>query len=570
MSLRIILGFSLPCFVGRGVMLFLSWGWGEVMGNAQVLLVWHIVRWGRWRWEFPLILDFFSFFFRGVVFLISFFVFLFSASYMRQEAFFKRFGNLVILFLLSIQALIFIPHLFFLLLGWDGLGLRSFLLVIYYNNAKRLRSGLITLAYNRLGDVFFLILVSLLLKEGSWIPFFRGRREAKIVRVFLILAAITKSAQIPFRAWLPAAMAAPTPVSALVHSSTLVTAGVFLTIRFHELVFSHWWIRNLIFFISSLTTLLAGLCALKEFDLKKIIALSTLSNLGIIIRICRLGFIELAFFHLVVHALFKALLFIRAGYLIDEYSHSQDLRFIGDVFSRFPMIRVSFLIANGALCGLPFLAGFYSKDLLLERGFFFFSSFLILATYYFGLFLTVLYSLRVIRTCIWARRNFSPLREGNQGNLLFYLPLRGLTAARITLGAFLSRKIGDLQGEVIIDFQRKMLVMGRILIALRLMYFFKFLIRYPFFNNIKTTFMGLRFRRLFFLRVIRGQLKLPFFAGRGIKVLKEVDSGWIEISMPKLSFVFFKVSLLKINILRRRRGFNLVYGFFLIVAISLL
>jgi len=283
--------------------------------------------------------------------------------------------------------------------------------------------------------------------------------------------------------------------------------------------------RNLIFLISSLTTLLAGLCALKEFDLKKIIALSTLSNLGIIIRICRLGYVELAFFHLVVHALFKALLFIRAGYLIGEYHHSQDLRFIGDVFSRYPIIRISFLIANGALCGLPFLAGFYSKDLLLERGFFFFSSFLILVIYYLGLFLTALYSLRVIKTCLWSRRSFTPLRAGNQGNLLFYIPLRGLTIARISLGAFLSRKIGDLQGEVIIDSQMKILVIRRILIALSFRRLHSIFTSLPLFNKVKREYMKFRLRRLFFLSLIRGQLKLPFLSARGLKILKEVDSG---------------------------------------------
>ena len=207
------------------------------------------------------------------------------------------------------------------------------------------------------------------------------------------------------------------------------------------------------------------MCALKEFDLKKIIALSTLSNLGIMIRVCRLGFVELAFFHLVIHALFKALLFIRAGYLIDIYHHRQDLRFMGNTFSRFPLVRVSFIIANGALCGLPYLAGFYSKDLVLETGFFFFSSFIIVIIYYLGLFLTVLYSFRVISICIFARRTFCPIPQGQQ-NLLFYIPIIGLRILRICVGAFLSRTIRDLQGEVLIDQIRKMVIIGRFILAL--------------------------------------------------------------------------------------------------------
>lgn len=274
-------------------------------------------------------------------------------------------------------------------------------------------------------------------------------------------------------------------------------------------------VRNSIFFISSFTTFLAGSCALKEFDLKKIIALSTLSNLGIIIRICRLGYRDLAFFHLVVHALFKALLFIRAGYLIDVYGHSQDLRFIGDIYSRFPLISISFLVANGALCGLPFLAGFYSKDLLLEGGFFFPSSFIILGLFYGGLFLTFFYSLRVLKMSFFSRRSFVPLSSRNQERILFFLPLRILRILRIILGAFLSRQLGDLQREVLIDDIRKKIIAGAIFFLVLLLSYFSFTPPHP----------SYRIRRLLFLRVIRGQLCLPFLINRRKKIFSQVENG---------------------------------------------
>lgn len=181
---------------------------------------------------------------------------------------------------------------------------------------------------------------------------------------FVILAGLTKRAQLPFSAWLPAAIAAPTPVSALVHSSTLVTAGVYILIRFSELI------RELqmtvLLFVASLTMFMASLGANLEFDLKKIIALSTLSQLGLIMAVLAIGRADLAFFHLVIHALFKALLFICAGSIIHSCGGYQDIRIIGSLV-RFMPLRTSLLyLANLAIIGAPFLAGFYSKDLALE------------------------------------------------------------------------------------------------------------------------------------------------------------------------------------------------------------
>lgn len=185
---------------------------------------------------------------------------------------------------------------------------------------------------------------------------------------YVVLAAMTKRAQIPFSAWLPAAMAAPTPVSALVHSSTLVTAGVYLLIRFSPRL-SGRTAQGVLLVLASLTMFIAGLGANFETDLKKIIALSTLRQLGVIITILSLGWSELAFFHLLAHALFKALLFISAGSIIHRVGDYQDIRVIGRLVSYIPLRVIMINLANLALCGTPFLAGFYSKDLILEIAF---------------------------------------------------------------------------------------------------------------------------------------------------------------------------------------------------------
>jgi len=181
-----------------------------------------------------------------------------------------------------------------------------------------------------------------------------------------MVAAMTKSAQVPFSSWLPAAIAAPTPVSALVHSSTLVTAGVFLIIRFYPFLHLSSYFHFFLLFRSVITMFIAGINALGECDLKKIIALSTLSQLGVIIFSIGICLPILGYFHLVTHAIFKALLFVCAGFLIHYHSHSQDLRYMGNLCNQIPLTISCIVRANLALCAFPFLAGFYSKDLIIE------------------------------------------------------------------------------------------------------------------------------------------------------------------------------------------------------------
>jgi len=179
------------------------------------------------------------------------------------------------------------------------------------------------------------------------------------------LAGITKRAQIPFSVWLPIAIAAPTPVSALVHSSTLVTAGVYLLIRFNKILLFR-GVDKVLFYVSVLTIFISGLIANFEIDLKKIIALSTLRQLGLIIIILRLGIKILAFYHLLTHAVFKSLLFICAGVIIHLINNNQDIRLRGKLNEFIPFTIIRFYISRLALMGFPFLAGFYSKDLAIE------------------------------------------------------------------------------------------------------------------------------------------------------------------------------------------------------------
>jgi NADH-ubiquinone oxidoreductase chain 5 len=204
---------------------------------------------------------------------------------------------------------------------------------------------------------------------------------------------------------LPAAIAAPTPVSALVHSSTLVTAGVYLLIRFERL-FCESKARQITLIVGGLTIFISGLNARFEFDLKKIIALSTLSQLGLIIIILSIKISKLAFFHLLTHAIFKALLFICAGSIIHNILNFQDIRFMGNIIKTLPLTTTIFNIANLTLCGIPFLAGFYSKDLILEYACISNLNILIFYIFYISTGLTVIYSLRLTYYLTTIRQKF--------------------------------------------------------------------------------------------------------------------------------------------------------------------
>jgi len=340
----------------------------NLLFSTEYILEWELVHVMSAYVYLVFILDFTSVFFASLVFLISGRVIIYSTSYMSSETFYGRFVGIVLLFVLSMALLIFRPNLISLLLGWDGLGVTSYMLVVFYQSNKSYNAGIITALTNRLGDVGILVALSLIMYIGDWT--FRFTRDlcshySETLVILFVLSACTKSAQIPFSSWLPAAMAAPTPVSALVHSSTLVTAGVYLLIRFNFML-AYRRFRHYLLAVGVVTILIAGFAAIYETDIKKVIALSTLSQLGVIIIVLGAKKPLLAYFHLLSHAYFKAMLFICAGIVIHNMKDYQDIRSMGSLGLRMPLITTVISIANLRLCGLPFLRGFYSKDLILE------------------------------------------------------------------------------------------------------------------------------------------------------------------------------------------------------------
>lgn len=222
-------------------------------------------------------------------------------------------------------------------------------------------------------------------------------------------------------------MAAPTPVRALVHSSTLVTAGVFLLIRFYPFLRTINLFNYFLLLISSLTIFMAGIRALRECDIKKIVALSTLRQLGVIIASIGAGFPNLAFFHLITHALFKALLFVCVGSFIHLHHHRQDLRNIGNLIEQAPLISCCLNVANRALCGLPFIAGFYSKDLIIEILLYNNTNIFIFLLFVVGTGLTAIYSIRLLLTgvnSININYNMQYIRDNNINIIISAVILR--------------------------------------------------------------------------------------------------------------------------------------------------
>lgn len=374
---------SVKIFIIRFVLFYIDTG---------LIFEWLIFRVNSLNIEVVGIMDWVSCLFIGFVFLISSIIILYIRVYIYDDKFISRFIYLVIIFVFSIILIILSPNIIRILLGWDGLGLVSYCLVIYYQNWISYNSGIVTVLCNRVGDVGILIVIRLIIIIGRWGIW--SLLNNKLIIFILIVAAITKSAQIPFSSWLPMAIAAPTPVSALVHSSTLVTAGVYLIIRFNSMLVER-GVFKILLFLSIFTIFIAGVIANLENDLKKIIALSTLSQLGLMMIILRLGLRIISYYHLLVHAIFKSILFICAGIIIHSMINNQDIRLFGNLNEIIPFTIIRFYVSNLALCGFPFISGFYSKDLIIELIYDLQVNIFLLFFILFSLVLTVIYSFRL-------------------------------------------------------------------------------------------------------------------------------------------------------------------------------
>nr|YP_009475566.1 NADH dehydrogenase subunit 5 [Alasmidonta heterodon]AVK79269.1 NADH dehydrogenase subunit 5 [Alasmidonta heterodon] len=479
-------------------------------------------------WTFPVVIDYISIIFSCFVCLISGSVSLFSVSYMESEVFIRRFMLLIMAFVGSMNLLIFVPSLITILLGWDGLGIVSFALVIYYQNKKSLAAGMLTVLANRIGDALLILGICFLVNWGEWrIGYGMTDSFSLLICFLVVVGAMTKSAQIPFSAWLPAAMAAPTPVSALVHSSTLVTAGVYLVIRFYWILVES---QEVLWFLSkmgALTLLMAGLSACFEVDLKKIIALSTLSQLGLMMFTVGIGFPLISVFHLLTHALFKALLFLCAGSIIHSTGDTQDGRILGNLNFLLPFSSSCLVLSSVALCGMPFLSGFYSKDLILESAFGGFSGSLEILVMLTGAGLSLVYSLRILLVGVFGQNYGNGLVSYGVESSYMVVSIFILSIGAIMGGWLLQSVWVGVSGFSLVG------VLGKVIIGvvtvLGLFYWF---VSYFLKKVFGEKFLGgwVWFSSsMWFMHLSSGS----FLAGIGLKLGKmmhlHLDLGWMEI-----------------------------------------
>jgi len=467
------------------------------------------------NFSFILIFDKIRVRFRIVVTLISGRVFLFAHKYIEEDPFSNRFIWILLSFVISINLLIFSGSIFFLLLGWDGLGITSFALIVYYERKESQIAGFQTLIINRLGDVIIVISIFLFSTESqfSYISMTDNIFYSSGIVIIFCIAALTKRAQFPFRSWLPAAMAAPTPVRALVHSSTLVTAGIFIIIRLRYTLPLDQRIRSILLFCGSVTCLLGGWAATYENDIKKIIALSTLSQLGVIVFSLGINLPALSLFHLYTHALFKALLFLAAGHILIVTFGVQDIRKIGGVGVIMPLTCVMFNVRSLCLVGAPFIRAFYSKHLILEKIFIspinISSVFLIII----GTIITAKYVFRTLKSISWDKRGMPLLRRCS--SLYTSLPVCILSVGAIIGGKLvLSLEISNFELAFLPSLESALInVVTVIGLVLGL-------------AQSRSSRSRITLSTLFFLTpLIYGRVK-PF--GFLIDKIKILDNGWVE------------------------------------------
>lgn len=346
--------------------------------QAFTLPLWTWMSVGNFTVAFNLVLDGLSLTMLSVVTGVGFLIHMFASWYMRGEEGYSRFFAYTNLFIASMVILVLADNLMLMYLGWEGVGLCSYLLIgFYYTDPKNGAAAMKAFIVTRVGDVFLAFALFILYNELGTLNFREmvelapqhfaaGNTMLQWATLMLLGGAVGKSAQLPLQTWLADAMAGPTPVSALIHAATMVTAGVYLIARTHGLFLMTPEVLHLVGIVGAVTLVLAGFAALVQTDIKRVLAYSTMSQIGYMFLALGVQAWDAAIFHLMTHAFFKALLFLSSGSVILACHHEQNIFKMGGLRKSIPLVYVCFLVGGAALSALPVItAGFYSKDEIL-------------------------------------------------------------------------------------------------------------------------------------------------------------------------------------------------------------
>ncbi|WP_087499960.1 NADH-quinone oxidoreductase subunit L [Pseudomonas sp. SID14000] len=425
-------------------------------GGAYSQLLWQWMSVDGFTPNFTLYLDGLSVTMLGVVTGVGFLIHLFASWYMRGEAGYSRFFAYTNLFIASMLFLVLGDNLLFIYFGWEGVGLCSYLLIgFYYSNRNNGNAALKAFIVTRIGDVFMAIGLFILFVQLGTLnvqellvlapqKFQAGDTWMVLATLMLLGGAVGKSAQLPLQTWLADAMAGPTPVSALIHAATMVTAGVYLIARTNGLFLLAPDILHLVGVVGGVTLVLAGFAALVQTDIKRILAYSTMSQIGYMFLALGVGAWDAAIFHLMTHAFFKALLFLASGAVIVACHHEQDIFKMGGLWKKLPLAYASFVVGGAALAALPIVTvGFYSKDEILWEAFASGNTGLLYAGLV-GAFMTSLYTFRLIFIAFHGEAK----TEAHAGHgISHWLPLGVLIVLSTFVGAWITPPLAGVLPE---------------------------------------------------------------------------------------------------------------------------